>query len=443
MSLSYYLNTVNGASFLSWPLKKFYINSSHNSYLDAYQIGGNSTSVNTKNAIIAGARCVELDVHRLGALANSANIRLPNTTPIVVHGNGSVVDVSYSQLQDHFQVIRDYAWNGTDDPMFIGLEIFDADDTVMIQKLADLIRQFFGSRLYAGTMDKFTPQTYLPNVPFGELRNKVAIIINYYGMNVGAPVPGQSYNLGIDNRNKYLFPVVHATNGEPDNGWFTSGQLIKGINSSDSAIVNAADKMFNVYPDNQITSSNYRPVRYWGKKYSMTSLNFATSGWNLTANQRFFANANIVPKGAYVKRSTGQLIPVTDWFGFDLHDNAVFTAPSNADSIVILPNTAYTNDCFWNCKTYRLVMQNDGNLVMYNKTTPTWASGTSGNVGAYLKVQNDNNLVIVRRSDARVLWASNTYKQTDIGGGAVFDASGTKGALEVYHADGTRLARFA
>jgi hypothetical protein len=87
---------------------------------------------------------------------------------------------------------------------------------------------------------------------------------------------------------------------------------------------------------------------------------------------------------------------------------------------------------------FRLVLQNDGNLVLYQGSTPLWSSGTAGrdsavailqtdgnfviydsagvpiwssgtasNPGAYLAVQNDGNMVIYDSAN-RPLWATNT-----------------------------------
>jgi hypothetical protein len=53
-------------------------------------------------------------------------------------------------------------------------------------------------------------------------------------------------------------------------------------------------------------------------------------------------------------------------------------------------------------------MQSDGNLVIYGKKSPTWASNTNG-VGSHpytIVMQNDGNLVVYDRS--RPIWASNT-----------------------------------
>jgi len=57
---------------------------------------------------------------------------------------------------------------------------------------------------------------------------------------------------------------------------------------------------------------------------------------------------------------------------------------------------------------YRLTMQGDGNLVEYNSSgTALWASGTSGNSGAYVTMQSDGNLVLYS-SSTKALWASGT-----------------------------------
>jgi hypothetical protein len=52
-------------------------------------------------------------------------------------------------------------------------------------------------------------------------------------------------------------------------------------------------------------------------------------------------------------------------------------------------------------------MQTDGNFFLYAGSTPVWASGTAGNQGAYLVVQNDGELVIFSSSNA-ALWRSGT-----------------------------------
>jgi hypothetical protein len=52
-------------------------------------------------------------------------------------------------------------------------------------------------------------------------------------------------------------------------------------------------------------------------------------------------------------------------------------------------------------------MQGDGNLVLYDPTGAVWATGTDGNPGAVLVMQDDGNLVIYSAGGA-ALWASGT-----------------------------------
>jgi hypothetical protein len=54
------------------------------------------------------------------------------------------------------------------------------------------------------------------------------------------------------------------------------------------------------------------------------------------------------------------------------------------------------------------IMQGDGNFVVYTSAgSPLWASGTAGNPGADLVVQNDGNVVVYSASGA-ALWATGT-----------------------------------
>jgi hypothetical protein len=61
------------------------------------------------------------------------------------------------------------------------------------------------------------------------------------------------------------------------------------------------------------------------------------------------------------------------------------------------------------------VMQPDGNLVVYRPGGPAlWSTHTSGHAGAYALVQNDGNFVVYRSgggpSTGGALWSTGTYK---------------------------------
>ena len=54
-------------------------------------------------------------------------------------------------------------------------------------------------------------------------------------------------------------------------------------------------------------------------------------------------------------------------------------------------------------------MQGDGNFVLYHvNNAPAWASNTAGAPGSFVVMQNDGNLVIYRPNFP--IWASNTVQ---------------------------------
>jgi hypothetical protein len=63
-------------------------------------------------------------------------------------------------------------------------------------------------------------------------------------------------------------------------------------------------------------------------------------------------------------------------------------------------------------KVTDLVMQSDGNLVLYNGSTPVWATHTDGNPGAFLDLRNDGNIIITRGNVP--FWSSNSTRQTSL-----------------------------
>jgi hypothetical protein len=62
----------------------------------------------------------------------------------------------------------------------------------------------------------------------------------------------------------------------------------------------------------------------------------------------------------------------------------------------------------WNTNADKLIMQEDGNLVMYRANgSVVWATNTHGNPNSRLRVQNDGNVVLYNASN-QPIWATNT-----------------------------------
>ena len=78
-------------------------------------------------------------------------------------------------------------------------------------------------------------------------------------------------------------------------------------------------------------------------------------------------------------------------------------------------------------------MQADGNLVLYDATNrPRWATGTNGRAITHVVMQPDGNLVIYRNKTA--VWASDTYNANAQGGYFEIDLATWTG--RIYCADG-------
>jgi hypothetical protein len=92
--------------------------------------------------------------------------------------------------------------------------------------------------------------------------------------------------------------------------------------------------------------------------------------------------------------------------------NAKYQLIMQADGNLVLYRL-YNRYALWSsgtagCDVLRVVMQGDGNLVIYQPNgRAIWASGTAGNPGSFLVLQDDGNLVIYK---PKPIWATNTVQ---------------------------------
>ena len=94
------------------------------------------------------------------------------------------------------------------------------------------------------------------------------------------------------------------------------------------------------------------------------------------------------------------------------------------DGNLVLYKGSGHNNPIWSSKTYhqgqgpyRLVMQTDNNLVLYDANSrPTWSSHThnKGTMGSAMAIlQDDGNFVVYKGKDQKpgeALWHSNTWR---------------------------------
>lgn len=98
-------------------------------------------------------------------------------------------------------------------------------------------------------------------------------------------------------------------------------------------------------------------------------------------------------------------------------NNGKFKLIMQSDSDLVLYDVSSNNTAIWDTGTTGqdvefCVMQGDGNLVLYRPDgQPVWASNTAGNPGAFLKVQNDGNMVIDKIVYTSI-WSSDKFVNT-------------------------------
>ncbi|HWD79346.1 MAG TPA: hypothetical protein VG497_10690 [Kribbella sp.] len=108
------------------------------------------------------------------------------------------------------------------------------------------------------------------------------------------------------------------------------------------------------------------------------------AGTATTATTATTAVSNVLKSGQYLK--PGQ---------YRRSANGLYTLIMQTDGNAVLYKG---RTALWSSVTNRkassLIMQRDGNLVVVSGRTVVWASNTAGNTGAFLAVQDDSNLVI-------------------------------------------------
>jgi surface antigen len=133
----------------------------------------------------------------------------------------------------------------------------------------------------------------------------------------------------------------------------------------------------------------------------------AASGWLVVRNSAGRARAafTVTPAGTLV---SGETMPAGDSLtSADGHFQLTMQGDGN-----LVEYVANGGHALWNSGTAGhagayVIMQSDGNLVVYLGSTPLWNSGTGGQGPASLSVQTDANLVVYQGTTA--LWSSGSY----------------------------------
>lgn len=312
----------------NYPLPEYFISSSHNTYLKAHQLYGESDASAYETALYTGSRCVEID-----AWDNDDN----RDEPKVTHGYTLVSHIPFRQVCETLRdvVDKEAAEENHAAPIMISLENHcDAHGQL---RLAQIMREIFGERLLSravrekGHREQEDPASH-DHVTLAELGNKIVVIVEYHLPDEVQSSDNDSGEEDEEQRqaNKQYAEKKKATNAgliipelaelgvyaqsvKPvNNSWFeatlenaphhhlinVSESGLKALLPTNSHMIarHNAHHLMRVYPKGtRISSKNLRPVPFWAIGAQICAMNWQTFGASMQINEALFAGS-----GGYV-----------------------------------------------------------------------------------------------------------------------------------------------
>ncbi|KAF1957893.1 PLC-like phosphodiesterase [Byssothecium circinans] len=331
------------------PLPDYFISSSHNTYLMAHQLYGESHASAYEIALHTGSRCVEID-----AWDNDDD---PNE-PKVTHGYTLVSHIPFRQVCETIRdVVDKQASDGVNAaPVMISLE--NHCDTSGQRRLAAIMKEVFGERLLSKAVrEKGTREQEGSgeHVTLRELENKVVVIVEYH-------LPNEKDDSDSDDSEEEEAEVLQAHQQYREQKKKTHpgaivdelaelgvyAQSVKPVNNSDDLLtilqwfettledrphhhlINVSETglkaympahtpqiamhnsqhLMRVFPKGtRISSRNLPPVPFWGLGAQICALNWQTFGASMQLNEALFAGSGgyVLKPAALRQGGTGNL----------------------------------------------------------------------------------------------------------------------------------------